>query len=108
MTELYAALRPVLDEHDNHHGQQVEAQKEEAGSERAVQLAIMGLPNVASVESPFVYLALSWNRLLLTEKVLPWDTACLSAASHIHRHCCCVLMQFIPSFDVSLPIARPC
>ena len=51
MTELYAALQPVLDEHDSHHGQQVEAQEEEAGAERPVQLAIMGLPNVASVQS---------------------------------------------------------
>lgn len=64
MTELYAALQPVLDEHDSYHGQQVEAQDEEAGAERAVQLAIMGLPNVASVQP------------------LPVRIACLSAASH--------------------------
>ncbi len=44
MTELYAALQPVLDEHDSFHQQQ--AQEDEEGKERAVQLAIMGLPNV--------------------------------------------------------------
>lgn len=49
MTELYAALQPVLDEHDSYHGQQEEAKEAEAGAERPVQLAIMGLPNVASV-----------------------------------------------------------
>ena len=48
MTELYAALQPVLDEHSNYHQQQSEAEQEDAGSERPVQLAIMGLPNVAS------------------------------------------------------------
>ncbi|DBA81670.1 TPA: hypothetical protein ACH3X1_007420 [Trebouxia sp. C0004] len=44
MTELYAALQPVLDEHQSFHKQQ--AQEDEEGKERAVQLAIMGLPNV--------------------------------------------------------------
>lgn len=47
MTELYAALQPVLDKHDSYHQQQDE--EEEAGKERPVQLAIMGLPNVVSV-----------------------------------------------------------
>ena len=52
MTELYAALQPVLDEHESFHKQQ--AQKDEEGKERAVQLAIMGLPNVVpSSSSPF-------------------------------------------------------
>jgi len=46
MTELYAALQPVLDEHESFHQQQ--AQEDEEGKERAVQLAIMGLPNVVS------------------------------------------------------------
>ena len=52
MTELYAALQPVLDGHSSYHQQQVEAEEEDAGSERPVQLAIMGLPNVASFPSP--------------------------------------------------------
>ena len=46
MTELYAALQPLLDEHESFHKQQ--AQEDEEGKERAVQLAIMGLPNVVS------------------------------------------------------------
>ena len=50
MTELYAALQPVLDEHNSYHQQHGE--EEEAGSERSVQLAIMGLPNVASAATP--------------------------------------------------------
>ena len=49
MTELYAALQPVLDEHNSYHHQQVEAEEQEVESERPVQLAIMGLPNVASL-----------------------------------------------------------
>lgn len=49
MTELYAALQPVLDEHDSFHKRQAEEEKE--GKERAVQLAVMGLPNVVSTTS---------------------------------------------------------
>ena len=52
MTELYAALQPVLDEHSSYHQQQLEAEQEDAESERPVQLAIMGLPNVASSSDP--------------------------------------------------------
>ncbi|KAA6417474.1 MAG: GTPase Der-like, partial [Trebouxia sp. A1-2] len=44
MTELYAALQPLLDEHESFHKQQ--AQEDKEGKERGVQLAIMGLPNV--------------------------------------------------------------
>lgn len=46
MTELYAALQPLLDEHESFHKQQ--AQEDKEGKERGVQLAIMGLPNVVS------------------------------------------------------------
>ena len=53
MTELYAALQPVLDEHESFHHQQ--AQEDEEGKERAVQLAIMGLPNVVT----FLFLTLA-------------------------------------------------
>ena len=74
MTELYAALQPVLDEHNSYHQQQLEAEEEDAGSERPVQLAIMGLPNVVSspnplTEPPFphVSLALTPSLLLLTQ-----------------------------------------
>ena len=49
MTELYAALQPVLDEHESFHKHQAEEEKE--GKERAVQLAVMGLPNVVSTTS---------------------------------------------------------
>lgn len=54
MTELYAALQPVLDEHESFHKQQ--AQEDEEGKERAVQLAIMGLPNVVT----FLFLTLAF------------------------------------------------
>lgn len=49
MTELYAALQPVLDEHESFHRQQSEEDQE--GKERSVQLAIMGLPNVVGSHS---------------------------------------------------------
>ena len=46
MTELYAALQPVLEEREGLQDQQLQEQEQEEGKERAVQLAIMGLPNV--------------------------------------------------------------
>lgn len=46
MTELYAALQPILDAHQSSLTQGQEEAEE--GRERAVQLAIMGLPNVVS------------------------------------------------------------
>ena len=49
MTELYAALQPVLEEHEGEQSQQHQEQEEqEEGKERAVQLAIMGRPNGVS------------------------------------------------------------
>ena len=52
MTDLYAALQPILDKHESFHRQQDE--EEEEGKERPVQLAIMGLPNVVSSQSSTV------------------------------------------------------
>ena len=66
MTELYAALLPVLDEHDSHHG----LQAEEEGQERPVQLAIMGLPNVVGTNTC----------------IIPVSCLVISTALQLHAH----------------------
>ena len=86
MTDLYAAMQPVLDEHDGFHQQQGE-EEEGAGTERPVQLAIMGLPNVVSGEACLAH----DMPLALPSPFISLVYACLSVQQHMcsTAACCC-------------------
>lgn len=86
MTDLYAALQPLLDEHNGFHQQQGE-EEAEPGTERPVQLAIMGLPNVVHVKACLCTLHSPSSTFSLSLPCL-----CLLAGAATSVLCSCLLL----------------
>ncbi len=106
MTELYAALQPVLDQHTSFHSQQ--AEEGEEGKERAVQLAIMGLPNVVSHQRKCsnAYAVHATQSLLCTHTVPARAQVCMLRVPSTFNTCKLPPIQSQPNVQ-TLSVLKP-